>query len=305
MCGDDSASQEAARRRQQEVEREARIKKDVGAINKIFGITDVDYSGIGGPEPEKSKYQFTETAPGFDQWRESPEAQGYQDQDDGLRSGYGRAMEEAGYRRGDDDGYTRTGYRPEYETAMEEWRGAGATAMSEAEANKAAREELYGTTSADIMDYFKKDLGEQESDYLLSLEQGLARTGQRGGSSEIDEKRRARERVEKTIADLTTRTEGTVSGLRSSDEESRLNMIRNIRAGMSGESAISSALSSLRTSAEQAKTGAMAQSLGDVFADLGGAYKTGRYVEGAGAAGLPYRPKTTTVPGTSYRGTIT
>lgn len=107
----------------------------------------------------------------------------------------------------------------------------------------------------------------------------LARNGLTGGSAAVDANRTLGEDYMVGLVDAENRAQGAGAGLMAQDEESRLALLQLVQSGMDAATAGSRAQSALRTNLERSRTGALTDSLGDVFGNTATIYK--RQEEGA------------------------
>lgn len=107
----------------------------------------------------------------------------------------------------------------------------------------------------------------------------LARNGLTGGSAAVDANRTLGEDYMAGLVDAENRAQGAGAALMAQDEESRLALLQLVQSGMDAATAGSRAQSALRTNLERSRTGALTDSLGDVFGNTATIYK--RQEEGA------------------------
>jgi len=156
-----------------------------------------------------------------------------------------------------------------YQKALSEWQAAEASNQQETAANKTAREALYTKAKGDVTDYFTNDLDQQRTDAERNARFNLARRGVTGGSSDLDVMGSQLKDYNKAVLKIGNRADATGSQLRSADEQSRLNLISRVGAGMSGNAAIQTANQAMQNNLSNANANALAQSLGRVFSDYG------------------------------------
>lgn len=107
----------------------------------------------------------------------------------------------------------------------------------------------------------------------------LARNGLTGGSAAVDANRTLGEDYMAGLVDAENRAQGAGADLMAQDEESRLALLQLVQSGMDAATAGSRAQSALRTNLERTRSGALTDSLGDVFGNTATIYK--RQEEGA------------------------
>lgn len=144
--------------------------------------------------------------------------------------------------------------------------------LDKASINKQAREELYGTSRQDIINYFQNQLQEQQTREERLARELFAQRGWTGGGHEISYGQDFEKAGQNALFDIGTRADAAVSDITASDERARQNLISQILSGMDEQSAITGATSALRQNVDTAKSSALQQSLGDVFGDVANLY---------------------------------
>lgn len=147
-------------------------------------------------------------------------------------------------------------------------------------ANYLAREAAYDKNRADIMSYFTHGLDEQLQESAQAQTYDLARRGLLKGSEDFQAEAGRTRRYDDALFKLTNQADSSVSGLRSADEQARLNLLGNIRAGMDRESAVAGATAALRNNIDTAANAAYATDFSNLFGDLNDIYKTYNYRTG-------------------------
>lgn len=129
--------------------------------------------------------------------------------------------------------------------------------------------------AADIADYvgamrqyFGDDLTRQKRTNDQQLKFSLARNGQIGGSTQIDQQRKFGENYSRGLLDVERRAQGAGADLESADQDARANLISLATSGLDATTAAQQAAAAMRTSLQAGKSTAMAQGLGDVFGDF-------------------------------------
>lgn len=126
--------------------------------------------------------------------------------------------------------------------------------------------------AADIADYvgalrehWTGDLNKQKSDTDRELKFALARSGQAGGSTQIDQNRNVAEDYTKGLLTVDRKARGAGAQLEASDEDARARLISLATTGLDATSAASMAASAMRTNLESGRSAAELQGLGTVF----------------------------------------
>lgn len=156
--------------------------------------------------------------------------------------------------------------------------------IEQASQNKTARAGLYDSTARDIVDYLGTELRDDYTDAQARAKAHLARRGLSGGQADIDLGQRILEIFNRGTLDVKNRADSSVAEMRGADEQARLSLLNQIQAGMDGSTAVSSAGSALKNNADQVKTAAMLQTLGNLFREADELYSTQQYVNGANQA---------------------
>lgn len=102
----------------------------------------------------------------------------------------------------------------------------------------------------------------------------LARGGLTGGSADVDARRTLGEEYTRGILTAEDKTQQAVQGLKTQDEQARLNLIQLVQSGLDATTAGQRALAGVQQTAEQARTGAVTGGLGEIFGTTAATYKT-------------------------------
>lgn len=331
MCGGgDDAADIAAQQRAEEAAREAKMQAAIDQINSMFGITDSDYSPV-----DMEKHQFLEGAlapttlereiPRLNEndpmQYESYQVPTYQTwfgdsaiaDDQTVLSG--QAMQDLqayGYSPYSGMRQSQLGAQLEEDfKQMSQQLKQGKRLGTQAERNRIARDELYGTSRGDIMDYYRSELDRQLSDAEAAGRVAAARRGVTGGSGGSAIQQALSDEYARALTDLSGRADMAVSEMKAADEQARLDLISRIRSGMDQESAVAGATSALQSNLELARQNAMAANLDDLLSgayDVFGrqqyvqGYNTGRGAPGQSQRGLPTPGQDDSDVGRIYRG---
>jgi len=160
--------------------------------------------------------------------------------------------------------------------------GEAASADNEAAANLRAREDRYGKLASDVTAYHTRDLREQQERAARMQRFSLADRGLLGGSQQVDEDAELRRASERGLRDIEALATNSVNQARQDDEESRLDLMNRVNAGIDEGDAISGALSRLTSSTARALDFARGQQFGQFFAGLGNVAQQGAAGYGQG-----------------------
>jgi len=143
---------------------------------------------------------------------------------------------------------------------------------AEAEANKAKREASYRTLGNDVMAARMPQLDKQREQAARLLKDQLARTGQVGGSLALDQGAEITDNYGRGVLDMENQKEAAINTGRAQDEQTRIDLITRIRAGMDQGSALASAASQTQSNIAQTRDSALAQNMQDYFSGMGYLY---------------------------------
>lgn len=163
-----------------------------------------------------------------------------------------------------------------YNKALREWR-QNQRAIG---ANRQGRNRLYNTVRRNAFDAGKRDLEENREQSARKLKFELFARGLNGGSEDIDQNALFGRTYSKGLIDLGAQADAARAGFRSDDENTRLQLLGAIDAGMDQGSALSSATQRMQVAADKARADAQGTTLGNVFANAGLLYDQGQYALG-------------------------
>jgi hypothetical protein len=157
--------------------------------------------------------------------------------------------------------------------ASRQQRIADSTRRIDATFDSPQRQLQYDDYAKALRGYYTQDADRQKAIADRTLKFSLARGGLTGGSAAVDAGRTLRDDYTRGILDADQRTQAGVSDLRSSDQQSRLNLIQLANAGTDATSAATNAGAALRTNLAGAQQAGRANSLGDLFGNTADIYK--------------------------------
>jgi hypothetical protein len=184
--------------------------------------------------------------------------------------------------------------------------GSDADLAQEAYANKIAHEGRLDTQRSDAMAFLTDRLDRIRTYDVEAVNRANRGRGASGGYDGLESQRRMLERYNDTVLDLGNRSDIMVNEARSADEQSRINLINSIRAGMDVQSASAGAANALSNNIDNAYGQAKATQLGDVFGDIRDLYQGYMYKTGRNSAPKPYATGSNTNfnSGGTYGGSI-
>lgn len=149
--------------------------------------------------------------------------------------------------------------------------------------NKAAREKLYGTVRDNAFAAGRRGLDENRERTQRDLRFELFAKGLNGGSEDINQNAMLGRTYDQGILDLGAKADAAATGMRVSDEQTRLNLLQGIDSGMDQSSVLSSAANQLSNNSAAAAAEAQGTSLGDLFANAGLLNQQSQYRQGKAA----------------------
>lgn len=176
--------------------------------------------------------------------------------------------------------------------------------------NAAARDASYDRVRQATLDYNRNKLDTDREPAERQLRFALLRSGNSGGSLDIDQNNLLQRKYDQGILDSTNAADAAALGARSSDEKARLDLLSRINSGLDQGSAIAGASQQLQTSADNAIANAKGSVIGNVFDNAGLLYQAQQKGEGGSDAMARYfqsrRPSSVvpTIGGTSATGTL-
>lgn len=153
--------------------------------------------------------------------------------------------------------------------------------QADAEANKTAREKLYDTVRSDAFDAGKTSLDDTKTTAARNNKFALFAQGLNGGSADVDENALLGRTYDKGLLDLGAKADLAKSTLQGNDETTRLGLLQSVDNGMNTSDALTSALTQMKTGADQAEANAQGTNLGDLFAQSGALYTKSNAARGA------------------------
>jgi hypothetical protein len=131
------------------------------------------------------------------------------------------------------------------------------------------READIGTFMSGLREFLGDDLNRQKADTDRQLRFALARNGQLGGSTQVDQQRRFGEQYSRGLLDAERRVQGAGADLRSQDQDARARLIQLATSGLDATTAAQQSAASMRSALESGRSTAMAQGMGNAFGTFG------------------------------------
>jgi hypothetical protein len=150
--------------------------------------------------------------------------------------------------------------------------------------NRAARDRLYDTVRTSAFDSGKRRLDEGMEDAARQNKFELFARGLSGGSEDIDQNAKLNRTYTQGVMDLGAKADAARAQFRGDDENTRLQLLQSIDAGMDEGSALSSAAQRMQVAADRASADAQGTALGNVFDTAGLLYQQSQASKGRQAA---------------------
>lgn len=243
MCsGGGGDSGIAQRAEQRATDEQQRVRDAIARVNTMFGVAPpAGYSPPGAP----TRGQFT--TPGAPQWEstggmnESGESAGAYAPGPGVFNGAG------------------------FDAAMAAFNKAQAGTANDAQANKAARERIYGGLESSVRDLNMGNLNTEFSTAGREVNFDAARRGLYGGSAYADQLGVLADKRNQGLLKITDAATGAANEARAADDRTRVGLARDITSGLDESTALASAANQMESNVTSARTNATAGSLSGFF----------------------------------------
>lgn len=131
-----------------------------------------------------------------------------------------------------------------------------------------SRNQLYDTVRNDTFNFHKQRLDDDRTQAERALRFQLARQGQFGGSLDLDQNSELSKGYNNGLLDVRNLSDAARNDALARDDQTRIDLINRVNAGMDEQSAIASANSQMQSNINQARDNALSQSLGNAFANV-------------------------------------
>lgn len=122
-------------------------------------------------------------------------------------------------------------------------------------------------------DYYRSDADRQQAEAARNVRFALARTGQVGGSYDVDTNRNLQETYLRGLLEADRRAQSAAQGLRAADQDAKQRLFGLAQAGLDTTTASQNAAQALRLNLGQSTVDAREGALGDLFSSFGDVYK--------------------------------
>ena len=143
-----------------------------------------------------------------------------------------------------------------------------------------SRNQLYDTVGNDTFNYHAQRLNDSRDQAERSLRFQLARQGQFGGSLDVDQNSELAKGYNNGLMDARNLSDAARNDAMARDDQTRIDLINRVNAGMDEGSALASASSQMQSNINQARDQALSQSLGDAFGNVALLKKQWDYQQG-------------------------
>ena len=116
-----------------------------------------------------------------------------------------------------------------------------------------------------LREYWGDDLSRQKSDTDRSLRFALARNGQVGGSTQLDQQSRFADDYAKALLQVEQKAQGAGANLRSQDQDARARLIGLATQGLDATTAAQQSAAAMRANLEAGRSTSMMASLQPMF----------------------------------------
>jgi hypothetical protein len=118
-------------------------------------------------------------------------------------------------------------------------------------------------------EFYTQDLDKQKGQSDRQLKFALARSGQTGGSTQVDRQSELGRDYQQGLLQVDRKARGAGAELESADQDARARLISLATSGLDATTAAQQAAASMRSSLEAGKSASQAQGIGDAFGSLG------------------------------------
>jgi len=179
-------------------------------------------------------------------------------------------------------GQATSAFNPIYEDVLGE-------RQSTAGQNAIARQKLYDETRENSRQFYTQQLDEDSEKARREMSFQKARQGITGSSQANDLDTDFSRRRDRGLIDVANRSDMASTQFRTNDEQTRMNLISKIVAGMDQGSAVQNAINTMQTNSAQANEAYKSQRVGNMFTDLLAGYNQGQFNSGMRSAEQQYQ----------------
>lgn len=281
-----------------EADRQARIQAGTDQVNAIFGVGGLKsqvptgqrnltgytrtympgsqydgYEGVGFPNTPVTENLTPEQ---FAAKQASMAAKPASNQQGFMQNPSGDSLSLSG-QASNSNMFDPSNYTAQYQDVMTEVESPASIAAQQ-------RNAMYEGLRNDTRKFYASQLDQDRAKAERELGFQKARQGIIGSSQANDMDTQFQAANDRGLLDVANRADSAATQFRTADEQTRLNLITKVVAGLDQGTAAQNAASSLQTNQNAAKEAYQSQRMGNVFADLLGTYNQGQYMAGTNAA---------------------
>lgn len=150
-----------------------------------------------------------------------------------------------------------------------------------------------------VLGFQKSNLDRDREEAARKLKFSLLRTGNAGGSLQVDEGSKLGRTYDRGLLDATNLADQAAQSARSSDASTKLDLLGRVDSGLDQDAATASAAEQMRIAGDRATSQGLGTTLGNVFADAGLMFQTDAARRGLTDARKAFPSMFSTVPGSS------
>lgn len=150
-----------------------------------------------------------------------------------------------------------------------------------------------------VLGFQKSNLDRDREEAARKLKFSLLRTGNAGGSLQVDEGSKLNRTYDRGLLDATNLADQAAQSARSSDASTKLDLLGRVDSGLDQDAATASAAEQMRLAGDRATSQGLGTTLGNVFADAGLMFQTDAARRGMTDARKAFQSMFSTVPGSS------
>lgn len=117
-------------------------------------------------------------------------------------------------------------------------------------------------------DFYTQDLNRQKADTDRQLRFALARNGQTGGSTQVDQQRNFSDTYARGLLDVERKAQGTGANIEAADQDARSRLLSLATTGLDATTGAQQSVAALRTNLAAGEGERNAGALGDAFASF-------------------------------------
>lgn len=116
-----------------------------------------------------------------------------------------------------------------------------------------------------LREYWGQDLDRQKGDTDRAMRFALARNGQIGGSTQVDQQARFADDYAKAVLQIEQKAQGQGASIRAADQDARARLISLATSGLDATTAAQQSAAAMRSNLESSRSGSLMASLQPMF----------------------------------------